>query len=40
MDVFTPAMELLGEHWTEWEDYFHAKQELRERLLMMFGGCP
>lgn len=34
------ALDLLQEHRTEWQDYFHAKQELREQLLKMFGGIP
>jgi hypothetical protein len=34
------ALDLLQEHRTEWQDYFYAKKELRERLLKMFGGIP
>jgi hypothetical protein len=34
------GLELLQEHRTEWQDYFHAKQQLRERLLKLFGGLP
>jgi hypothetical protein len=34
------ALDLLQEHRTEWQDYFHAKQQLRERLLNLFGGLP
>jgi hypothetical protein len=34
------ALDLLQEHRTEWQDYFHAKKELRERLLTILGGIP
>lgn len=32
------ALKMLQEHRTEWQEYFHARQALREHLLKLFGG--
>jgi hypothetical protein len=34
------ALELLCEHQTEWQDYFHAKKVLRQQLLKIFRILP
>ena len=33
-------LELLAEHRTEWQDYFHAKRTLRLVLTKLLGGVP